>query len=318
MPCRSVCGACGRSRYLLIVGTRVRDSTKEQIIANITASAIGTNRKRATPSRKNIGTKTMQMHSSETKAGVTIWRAPSRIDVSTSLPCSRCQLMFSIVTVASSTRMPTARARPPSVMMFSVWPKAASAMIEPSTDSGIDTAMITVERQLPRKSKIIRLVSAAAISPSTATAEIAARTKIDWSLIGTTLSASGQPALISSSLARMPSTMASVEALPFFSTDISTDRDPSTWTMLVWGALPSRTLATSRMVIVLPLTTLIGRLPRSAIAEAELFRSSEYSRLPIFWVPIGTIVFCAASALATSRPDRPRACIACGSRSIWT
>ena len=40
----------------------------------------------------------------------------------TSLPCSRCQLMFSIVTVASSTRMPTASASPPSVMMFSVWP----------------------------------------------------------------------------------------------------------------------------------------------------------------------------------------------------
>ena len=41
-------------------------------MANITASAIGTNRKRATPLRKNIGTKTMQMHNSETKAGVTI------------------------------------------------------------------------------------------------------------------------------------------------------------------------------------------------------------------------------------------------------
>ena len=55
------------------VGTRVRDRMNEQIMANITASAIGTNRKRATPGRKNIGTKTMQMHSSETNAGVTIW-----------------------------------------------------------------------------------------------------------------------------------------------------------------------------------------------------------------------------------------------------
>ena len=55
-----------------MVGTRVRDSRNEQIMANITASAIGTNRNRATPSRKNIGTKTMQMQSSDTKAGVTI------------------------------------------------------------------------------------------------------------------------------------------------------------------------------------------------------------------------------------------------------
>src|ERR1700692_2135865 len=62
------------------------------------------------PSRKNIGTKTMQMHKSETKAGVTICWAPSMIAASTSLPCSKCQLMFSIVTVASSTSMPTASA----------------------------------------------------------------------------------------------------------------------------------------------------------------------------------------------------------------
>ena len=165
LPCMSVCGACGRSRYFDIVGTSVRDRMNEQTIANITASAIGTNRKRATPCRKNIGTKTMQMHSSETKAGVTIWAAPSMIAVSTSLPCSRCQLMFSMVTVASSTRMPTASARPPSVMMLSVSPMAARAMIEPRTDSGIDTAMISVERQLPRNSRIIRLVSAAAITP---------------------------------------------------------------------------------------------------------------------------------------------------------
>ena len=72
--------ACGCSRYFAIVGTSVRDRMNEQTIANITASAIGTNRKRATPVRKNIGTNTMQMQSSETKAGVTIWSAPSRID----------------------------------------------------------------------------------------------------------------------------------------------------------------------------------------------------------------------------------------------
>src|SRR4051812_24312053 len=106
---------------------------------------MGTNRKRATPCRKNIGTNTMQMHSSETKAGVTIWFAPSMIEVSTSLPCSRCQLMFSMVTVASSTRMPTASARPPRVMMLSVSPIADSITIAPSTESGIETAMMMVE-----------------------------------------------------------------------------------------------------------------------------------------------------------------------------
>ena len=89
-------------------------------MANTTLIAIGTNRNPATPWRANIGTKAMQMQSSETKAGCTIWRAPSIMAVLTSLPCSRCQLMFSMVTVASSTRMPTASASPPSVMMLSV------------------------------------------------------------------------------------------------------------------------------------------------------------------------------------------------------
>ena len=37
-----------------------------------------------------------------------------------------------------------------------------------------------------------------------------------------------------------------------------------------------------------------------------------YSKAPIFWVPTGVIRFCAASALATSCPDSPRACSACG------
>ena len=162
----SVCGACLRSRYFAIVGTSVRDRMNDQTMADITASAIGTNRKRGTPVRKNIGTNTMQMQSSETKAGVTICSAPSRMACSTSLPCSRCQLMFSIVTVASSTRMPTASARPPKVMMLRVSPSAHSVAIEPSTDSGIDVAMISVERKLPRNSRIIRLVSAAAMTPS--------------------------------------------------------------------------------------------------------------------------------------------------------
>ena len=63
--------------------------------------------------------------------------------------------MFSIATVASSTRMPTASARPPSVMMLMVSPSALSTMIEVRIDSGIETAMISVLRQLPRKTRII-------------------------------------------------------------------------------------------------------------------------------------------------------------------
>ena len=229
-----------------MVGTSVRDRMNEQIIANITASAIGTNRKRATPVRKNIGTNTMQMQSSETKAGVTICRAPSMIAGSTSLPCSRCQLMFSIVTVASSTRMPTASARPPSVMMLSVSPSTHRMASEPRIESGIEVAMMTVERQLPRKIRIIRLVSAAAITPSWMTPLTAALMNSDWSPISEMLRFGGMIALSCSTLSLMPAMIASVETAPFLSTCISTERLPSTCTMLVCGGLPSRTCATSR------------------------------------------------------------------------
>ena len=64
-------------------------------------------------------------------------------------------------------------------MMLSVSPRAQSVAIEPSTDSGIDVAMISVERKLPRNNRIIRLVSAAAMTPSRITPLIAALTKID-------------------------------------------------------------------------------------------------------------------------------------------
>jgi hypothetical protein len=48
-------------------------------MANTTASAKGTKRYRATPVRKNIGTKTIQMQSVETNGGRAISCAPSRI-----------------------------------------------------------------------------------------------------------------------------------------------------------------------------------------------------------------------------------------------
>ena len=85
--------------------------------------------------------------------------------------------MFSISTVASSTRMPTASARPPSVITLSVCPSAWSTEIEARIDNGIDAATISVLRQEPRNSRIINPVRPAAIAPSRTTPLIAARTK---------------------------------------------------------------------------------------------------------------------------------------------
>ena len=87
--------------------------------------------------------------------------------------------MFSISTVASSTRMPTARASPPSVMMLIVSPSADIARIEQRIERGIETAMMTVLRQLPRKIRIINPVRHAAMTASRTTPLMEARTKMD-------------------------------------------------------------------------------------------------------------------------------------------
>ncbi len=155
--------------------------------------------------------------------------------------------MFSMVTVASSTRMPTARARPPRVMMFRVWPVAARAARAASTASGIEVAMITVERQLPRNRRIITLVRAAAMIPSRTTPEMAAFTNSDWSFSRFMRKSAGRVSFSFGIASLTPCTMARVEAEPAFSTVVSTAREPSTCTMLCCGGEPSRTWPTSWM-----------------------------------------------------------------------
>src|SRR5438093_13757368 len=80
-----------RSNHMTRVGTRVRDSAYEASTANTTASASGANRYRATPVRKNIGTKTMQMQSVDTIAGNAISPAPIMIPFSRLSPALRSE-----------------------------------------------------------------------------------------------------------------------------------------------------------------------------------------------------------------------------------
>src|SRR3954452_23408516 len=138
-------------------------------MAKTTASAMGTNRYRATPLRKNMGMNTMQMAMVDTNAGVAISAEPSRMACSSSLPASRLRLMFSMATVASSTRMPTASAIPPMVMMLMLSSSAERTISEHKIESGIDTAMMMVDRRLPRNNRIINAVRQAAIMASRTT-----------------------------------------------------------------------------------------------------------------------------------------------------
>ena len=68
---------------------------------------------------------------------------------------------------------------PPNVMMLIVSPSALSTISEVRMESGMETAMINVLRQLPRNVRIITAVKQAAISASRTTPEIEERTKTD-------------------------------------------------------------------------------------------------------------------------------------------
>ena len=153
--------------------------------------------------------------------------------------------MFSIVTVASSTRIPTARARPPRVIRLMVSPTALSAAIEDRIERGIDIAMMTVLRQLPRNSRIMMAVRQAAMSASRTTPVMAPRTKIDWSPSNRICRSCGSVFFTLGKSCLIPEMMLSVEAVPIFWIVISVERRPSTRTILVCGGKPSRTKATS-------------------------------------------------------------------------
>ena len=116
----------------------------EHTIANITASAMGTNRKRATPSRKNIGTNTMQMHSSDTNAGVDDLRGAVQdrgLDVLALLemPVDVLDRHGRVVDEDADREREAAERHD----VERLAERATSSAIAPSTDSGIEIAMIT-------------------------------------------------------------------------------------------------------------------------------------------------------------------------------
>ena len=143
------------SSQTLRTGTNVLESRYDVIIAPPTASDSGTNRARTAPTMMNEGMNTERMHKSASRRGTAVsmfpWRTARDIDG----VCSIWVWMFSISTVASSTRMPMARARPPRVMMLIVLPVKLRMTIDPRRASGmLRTTMITARKSRKNKSTI--------------------------------------------------------------------------------------------------------------------------------------------------------------------
>jgi hypothetical protein len=117
---------------------------------------------------KNDGTKTARMQSIETNRATAV-----RLHASTTARArdtaddeERRVWIFSISTVASSTRTPTASASPPSVMMLMVCPVPQSSTTAANSANGMLSTTMSALRQSRRKISTIRPVSAAPNNPS--------------------------------------------------------------------------------------------------------------------------------------------------------
>ena len=151
----------------------------DAIIANPTANDKGTNIPRAAPCMKNEEMKTAKMHNIASKRGTTVSSEPSRTARATGSPFCKCAWIFSIDTVASSTKMPMANANPPSVIRLIVWPVNHNATIEQPIAKGIFNTTTKALRQSRRNTRIIKPTKTAPMAPSLTTLRTARVTNGD-------------------------------------------------------------------------------------------------------------------------------------------
>src|ERR1700722_4216867 len=164
-----------------MIGTNMLESRYDEIMANPTPKVRGINSDRSGSVMMNAGINTDRMQSSAKSRGTAVALLACSTAVATLGACSICTCTFSIVTVASSTKMPIASAMPPKDMMMIVLPVIHSPTNDPNNASGIlDTTTSTLLGS-PRNNRIISPVKPAPIRPSVATLSTAATTVGDSS-----------------------------------------------------------------------------------------------------------------------------------------
>ena len=90
--------------------------------------------------------------------------------------------MFSRTTIESSTTRPMAMVSAPSVSMFSDRSRVHSTISASTTDSGMETAVTSVERIDARKTRMIRTAKSRPSPPSVVRPSMALETAGPWSL----------------------------------------------------------------------------------------------------------------------------------------
>ena len=122
---------------------------------------------------KNDAMNTARMQTIARSRGTAVCALPSRTALAIEGARPICVWMFSISTVASSTRMPMASASPPRVIRLIVCPVSQSATTAAISARGIFSSTISALRQSRRNSRIISPTSTAPSAPSLATPQIA-------------------------------------------------------------------------------------------------------------------------------------------------
>ncbi len=164
-----------------MIGTNVLESTYDETMAKPTASVSGMNSDRSGSCMTNAGMNTERMQSRASSRGTAVALAALSTAVAMFFVRPIWTCVFSIVTVASSTRMPMASAMPPSDMMLIVFPVTHDPTSDPVRASGMLATTTSTLRTSRRNRRIISPVSPAPIAPSVATLSTACTTVGDSS-----------------------------------------------------------------------------------------------------------------------------------------
>ena len=128
------------------------DTKSDRITATEIATAISRNNCPTSSSMTRIGMKTMTVVSADTRTAPQTWLAPWNAASLIGMPPWRSRKMFSKTTIAASTTMPTAKARPASEITLIDRPIAAIATKEPMTETGMARETTKVAPMLRRNS----------------------------------------------------------------------------------------------------------------------------------------------------------------------
>ena len=195
---------------------------------------------------KNDGTNTASTHSMDSNRGTAVKRFPSRIARATEACLRSWTWMFSISTVVSSTRIPTAKARPPSVIRLIVCPPIHRPTTAAIIAKGMFTTTTSALRTSRRKISTIKPVSRAPRAPSLNRLFTARVTYGDWSNSKLTRMSSGNSCCIFGKAFLISSITLIVEASARFVARMYTARRPLTSAYPVVRSVASSTVPMSR------------------------------------------------------------------------